>query len=176
VLVSVVLTYLCGNCLQAQDLYRITFTDKGSNEFFIGSEEYTRVVSELHPNSIARRALAEMNPIVVEDDRPIFRPYLDGLDSLGVAWRLPLRWRNCVVAEISNDLLAKCRKLPYVKHVQLVSELSYSSVTHPCNHPGYGSSATPIEYLGVQELHNAGVYGRGVRVCVIDNGFDLRRM
>lgn len=167
---------LCTICLHAQDLYRITFIDKGPQEFAPGSVEFQRVLAELHPNAVARRKLVGRTDVIDQADRPIYEGYVRGLDSAGISASLPLRWRNCVVATMVESKAELCRSLWFVKSVKPVSKLSYNTALLDCRPPNPGNSANALKFLNVNALHDAGVFGGGTRVCVIDNGFNLKFM
>jgi len=173
----VAVTFLFANCLYAQsELYRITFVDKGPNNFHVDSAEYLSVKSEFHSNALKRRQLTGFTPLLTDDDRPIYSGYTNAISALGITTSLPLRWRNCVTATLTEQQRIQCSNLSFVKSVVKTSEMSYRLAAMDCTPADPGVLQLPTTLLGVDELHDAGVFGKGARICMIDNGFDARLM
>lgn len=174
-------------CLTATETYRISFIDKGPEPFAPGTALYQRTLAEFAPRSLERRALHGMNPVLVPEDAPIYEPYLDALRQRSIQPTTPSRWRNCVLADIDSATAVELRSLPFVRAVQRTAEVSYSIVQDAnlsidrlsahfdaCSPMRYGLSLQQNKLLNTPALHEAGVFGQGVVVGIIDNGFRWR--
>jgi len=179
---------LCAGGLWAQvGTYRITFVDKGPLPSTPGTTLYLRTLQQFSPKAIARRTLHGVIPVVGYDDVEIYASYLDSLVLRGIVGTTPSRWRNCVLADLDSSMAVSLRSAPFVRAVQRTAEVSYVLPAEPdrsverlgahfddCSPMRYGLSMQQNLLLQTPVLHEAGVFGQGVVIGIIDNGFRWR--
>lgn len=121
------------------------------------------------------------------DDVQLYAPYLDSLRQRGITTFTASRWRNCVLANVDSVTAALLRALPFIRAVQRTSDVSYALSSESdrsidrlgahfddCAPMRYGLSMQQNMLLNTPTLHEAGVFGQGVVVGIIDNGFRWR--
>ncbi|MCX6139947.1 MAG: S8 family serine peptidase [Candidatus Kapabacteria bacterium] len=157
--------------------YRVSFFDKGPIAFTPGTAVYDSVVKTFHPRSRERRARMGMNPVLDTLDAPIYAPYLAAVRSISDSILVVSPWFNNVIVGLTESELVQVRKLPSVRSVVIVSSIGYFlEGPTDCDPPHYGRVAIQQEILNTALVHNAGVYGTGVRVGLYDTGFRWRAM
>jgi len=167
--------------------YRITFVDKGPLPFAPGTAFYQRTLTQFSPRALNRRELHALAPLLTLEDAELYAPYLDSLTIRSVTPHTPSRWRNCVLAEIDSNTAELLRSTTYVTDVSRTSEVSYSVFEEvgvsierlgasfdDCSPMRYGLSLQQNMLVNTPALHEAGVFGQGVTVGIIDNGFRWR--
>ncbi|MBS1560460.1 MAG: S8 family serine peptidase [Bacteroidetes bacterium] len=184
-LVSIMLAV--GSALAQQETYRITFTDKGPQPYAPGTALYLQTLRQFAPRTIARRTMHGVDPVVGYDDVQLYAPYLDSLRQRGITPFTASRWRNCVLADIDSATAVTLRSFSFVRAVQRTADVSYVLPSEPdrsidrlgahfddCSPMRYGLSLQQNVLLNTPTLHEAGVFGQGVVVGIIDNGFRWR--
>ncbi len=173
ILILAALTILVGAVgLFAQpSSYRITFVDKGPERFEPGSELYTRTLQEYHPDALLRRQRTGKQPLLDQADQPLSDDYLRQVRMLGIRLRVPMRWRNSILADLDVLQAGLLRQLPFVASVVPTSSQDYRAQATPCQSVDPGPSMAPHQLLNTLPLLEAGVNGTGAAVCLIDNGF-----
>ncbi|SVB15001.1 uncharacterized protein METZ01_LOCUS167855, partial [marine metagenome] len=89
------------------------------------------------------------------------------------------RWLNAVSALCHISDLEALANLPFVKKIEPVLGYRHHQITFENNvFPNsrdfdYGNAQAQIEQINVHELHNEGFTGDGVRILVMDTGFNL---
>jgi serine protease AprX len=168
----------------------IFFTDKG-NSSNVSEYQYK---AQLPIRTRLRRQKAQGN-VISNSDLPVFGPYIDGLLKLGTTLRVTSRWLNAVSVEAPDSLITRISKLPYVKSIEPVtiykrkrtehSAFEPGELRHPRYAPGiqqptssgerlvYGMSATQIQQIRANVLHEKGYDGTGITIALLDTGFDL---
>ena len=105
--------------------------------------------------------------------------YKNQITNLGIEIKNESRWLNAVSIICQKTDLKKIAELSCVKKIEPVigykketfkNELENSSNTRDFD---YGNAQAQVEQINVHELHNAGYTGEGVRILVMDTGFDL---
>lgn len=179
---------LCAGGLWAQTgTYRITFVNKGPLPSTPGTALYERTLQQFSPRALARRTQHGVIPVVGYDDVEIYAPYLDSLVVRGIVGSTPSRWRNCVLANLDSSMAASLRSAPFIRAVQRTADVSYVLPSEQdrsverlgahfddCSPMRYGLSMQQNLLLNTPVLHEAGVFGQGVVVGIIDNGFRWR--
>ncbi len=115
-------------------------------------------------------------------DVPVNESYVQPVREIGAEILHYSRWLNGVSVFASADQIKSMAALAHVNSIQPV-------LTYRKNNPGtklldlplrskltnsdldYGASQEQIEQINVHEAHNAGYFGQGVRVLVMDTGF-----
>ena len=138
--------------------------------------------------SLKRRAKSlPPNRLIDEFDFPISESALTQIKQTGVKIRVESRWLNAVSVEATPQQLQLLKALPIVLKCETVvrfknshpvpspvtqSPLMKSSGTQTLN---YGLSATQLTNMKVVDLHAIGVYGTGVLIGMLDDGFNNYR-
>ncbi len=112
-------------------------------------------------------------------DLKVSSKYINSIQSLGLKIENKSRWLNAVSVICSQNDINIMDSLPYVKKIEPVKgfKKKYFEIgedIHPSSRDfDYGNSQAQIEQINVHELHNQGFTGNGVRILVMDTGFDL---
>jgi serine protease AprX len=166
----------------------VTFTDKGET----GPGDLVRRLAEaaaaLDPHARARRERAGVTPLVDYLDLPVHQRYLESLQALGLAPYGTSRWFNRAVVRATGEQLAAlavlscvARLAPVERAVPMRDEPAGSAAGARVAEPasvraatalGFGLTAAQLAQIGVPALHDSGYTGVGVRICILDNGFN----
>ena len=112
-------------------------------------------------------------------DLKIDPDYIDAIRSLGLTVENQSRWLNAISVICSEADLDSIALFSFVKKIEPVKgykkkHFEVGEDIHPSSRDfDYGNAQTQIEQINVHELHNQGYTGEGVRILVIDTGFDL---
>jgi subtilisin family serine protease len=150
------------------DTYRvwIYFKDKADSER-----------TEISPKSFDRRAKSGIHSAHLWYDLNVSSTYKNEIMGMGLTIKNESRWLNAVSVICAKDDLKNISELPCVKKIEPV--IGYKKPKFPetnnanTRDDDYGDSQAQIEQINVHELHNAGYTGAGVRILVMDTGFDL---
>jgi len=112
-------------------------------------------------------------------DISVSQYYIDQISSIGITIINESRWLNAVSAICSKTDLARIVGFPFIKHIKPV--IGYKkdvNIEYPDTSPrsrefDYGNAQEQIEQINVHELHEQGYTGEGVRILLLDTGFDL---
>lgn len=163
----------------------ITFYDKGNSMKLLKGNPI-QLISE---RSLQRRLKVKtINNIIDEQDLPLERSYVQEISKRVQKIRHELKWFNAVSAIATKQQIEIIRQLPFVKEVELVgrwkkksNEESESAFKENYQPPApssshsldYGGSFTQVNQINVPKVHDKGIYGQGVVVCMFDNGFRI---
>ncbi len=128
-------------------------------------------------------------------DLPIYKPYVNKIEEQGAKVFVQSKWLNAISIEASESVIAKIRKLPFVKSIEPIAiyrkqytpkrQRSIDSklapekdnlpniVTDQFSEKYYGMSLEQISQINVNALHNRGFHGEDIIIAVLDTGFDL---
>ena len=117
-------------------------------------------------------------------DIPVYQEYVNEL-SLGVnKVRNQLKWLNAVSVELNRQQLDRVDAMNFVKKIELVE--SYKRIPEPKSDYAplpqnndnvltdtldYGLSFTQVNQIKVNLVHDQGIYGQGILLASLDNGF-----
>ena len=164
----------------------VAFRDKGED----GPADLARRLAEaeaaLEPRARARRLRARVTPLVDYLDLPVHEPYVEALKAQGLAPWGASRWFNRVAVRAPGSRLAALAELPFVARLEPVErgEPMRDGPASPltegaANRTGiervdadYGLTASQLLQIGVPALHDSGYTGKGVLVCLLDDGFN----
>ena len=172
----------------------VEFADKGE----AGPSDLVRRLAEaerrLTPEARRRRERAGVQPLVDWLDLPVEERYVRELASRGLAPYGTSRWFNRVAVRASGHALALLATLPFVRRVAPVDlarprerETTLDAGPDPgawgtalrsssaATHINYGRTLGQLSRLNVPAMHDSGYIGTGVRVCVLDEGFNFYR-
>jgi len=167
------------NASAQRTTYRISFVDKGDEAFVPGSTLYEQTLSTFHARALARRSNLGKQPLLDSLDRPIEPAYLTALAGLGVEDVYGVSfWRNCVLADLDTLTANQVAAQPFVKSIVHTSLQDYQPQLDlvDCSPARPGSSYGPHGLMNTLRVLDAGVTGKGARVCLIDNGFRIADM
>lgn len=183
-----VLLFFTGGWSQtvAPQKYWIYFRDRGPSTARWGIPPYREAAQRLSERAVQRRLkVRPPERLIDEHDLPLFEGYLHTLKQLGVQPVVHSRWLNAISAYLPARQKAEIAALPFVKKVVPVRRLAVppSPEVHdqplprrsqPADHRfDYGLSLTQNELVNVPVLHDAGIYGKGVLVGMLDTGFNV---
>ena len=159
-------------------IYRISLTDKEGTPFSL--DHPTRFLSR---RAIERRKRQGLG--IDSTDLPVSPHYIRLINKEGISIVGKSRWQNTVLVRLKDTTLVDgIRQLPCVKACRLVW-LSPDSITpdtrikyHDHFEPHdsianeiYGTAADQIYNLKGNQLHKAGLLGKGMMIAIIDGGF-----
>ncbi len=151
--------------LSAQS-YRIYFTDKGGQD--IASINPLKLLSA---EALQRRA--ERNIALDKYDLPVASEYVNALARMDLEIEMQSRWLNYIkVRGVTN--LNSIEQLPFVQRIEVVkpSQVKFTAKTALASDSViYGFSGNQIEMVNGHFLHNQGSLGQGMRIAVLDGGF-----
>jgi len=132
----------------------------------------------LDPRALWRRG--KVGATLGYGDLPVSRRFVGQIRSQGVKVRAVSRWLNAASVEADASQAAALAVLPSVVRLEPVAVYR-----HPSGHADlrpvpakgiplldYGYADEQIRLMRVNELHQRGYTGSGVRLCIIDTGFD----
>ena len=133
----------------------------------------------LDQRTIDRRA---KNGIQTNDlwyDLTISKNYIDQISSLGITIKNESRWLNAISVICTLSDLERIAAFSFIKEIKpVVGHQKRSNIEYPDISPysrdfDYGNALEQIEQINVNELHEQGYTGSGVRILVMDTGFNL---
>lgn len=160
----------------------VFFTDKGSNleeKLILAEHNLTTKAKNRRLKDQSKKSLVDFYDI------PVNPEYIRDISSHIIKFRHKSRWLNAISAQVNRRQLDEIQALPYVKkidvvHFSKVPELEYSQV--PDNYKNeankgkydldYGASITQVEQINVPVVHDMGINGAGVLICMLDAGFN----
>lgn len=114
-------------------------------------------------------------------DSPVYQPYIDGVVELGAKLCLSSKWLNGITIYASDVVIDKISGFPYVKSIEPIvtyktrlpmpDKRSISSLAPSASY--YGMSATQVEQIHADILHDKGYHGEGITIALLDTGFNL---
>jgi subtilisin family serine protease len=159
-------------------MYRLILKDKGNPAFSLDNPN-----AFLSQKSIDRRARQRL--AVDSVDMPLDSEYLKAIKETGAHIQTYSKWVKTVVVHLSDPLIVpELEKLPFVDSLYCVwkgvlpTEDDYqsayqfdSSITNNVVENPYGAGFDQISLNNGHLLHDAGFYGKGISIAVIDGGF-----
>jgi len=154
----------------------IMFKDKGPN---VAARKQNIT---LHPKTLERRKKLFSEPVTWYDV-PVHQKYINRIISVGVEVRRESKWLNALSVFASMEQIQTIAAMNFVKRIQPVAKLrrgkhkTINNMTHNERRNSslmdYGLAQTQIEMMNCDLAHDIGYFGQGVRILVIDTGFDL---
>ena len=172
----------------AQNKYMIYFSDKGdlSKETLSKSLEKNNLAKQLlSKKSIERRKKNLGENYLTFEDLPLETKYVSNLSEKGIKIVNKLKWFNAVSAYLNDEQLEYVKSQKFVKKIEVIQKLkrqlpakqetgldknlSKTTKTYTYN---YGNSITQNELSDIPAVHDMGITGEGIRIGVLDSGFD----
>ena len=154
----------------------IMFKDKGPN---VAARKQNIT---LHPKTLERRKKLFSEPVTWYDV-PVHQKYINRIISVGVEVRRESKWLNALSVFASMEQIQTIAVMNFVTRIQPVAKLrrgkhkTINNMTHNERRNSslmdYGLAQTQIEMMNCDLAHDIGYFGQGVRILVIDTGFDL---
>ena len=154
----------------------IMFKDKGPN---VAARKQNVT---LHPKTLERRKKLLSEPVTWYDV-PVHQKYINRIISVGVEVRRESKWLNALSVFASMEQIQTIAGMNFVTRIQPVAKLrrgkhkTINNMTHNERRNSslmdYGLAQTQIEMMNCDLAHDIGYFGQGVRILVIDTGFDL---
>ena len=145
---------------------------------FFGDKDGQTAYPAYDPKALDRRA--KVGAELSYGDLPVSRRYVDRLVASGVKVRAVSRWLNAASVEADASQVAALEAMPFVIRLEPVAVYR-----RPSDHQtlagleakalpptDYGYADEQIKLMRIHELHQRGYNGSGVRLCLIDTGFD----
>jgi len=128
-------------------------------------------------------------PLTDYDDYPVYHPYIAAVRPYIKRLRTASRWLNALSVTVTPESLQKIRSMNFVLRVAPVHVYT-SRFPQPDATPQppasiyksnadtliYGTSLDQLKQIGVPFLHQKGLSGKGVLICMLDDGFNLWKL
>lgn len=159
----------------------VFFIDKGFEDSHEEGSAIRAAKAHLSPRALARRAKVRGTNLTDIRDVPVCRRYIRAVLATGAHHRATSKWLNAVSVEADFEQTAEIQSFPFVREVRpLPAErwepregrpIEAHSKARPRYTLDYGESLCQVEPMEVPELHDQGLSGAGVLVCILDTGF-----
>ena len=177
----VAVLFILPQALLGQQKYWIFFSDKGY------SKSEMQQLKSIEKNKMSERTIKRRskvffnNQIIEENDLPLFLPYIQQVESVGVKPIVKSRWLNAISAMLTEKQQTEVQSMNFVEKISPVlkfqkrlpvpleeTKLNKAQVYQL----DYGASLDQNELIHVPEVHDLGLDGSGVVVGMLDTGFD----
>jgi len=163
----------------------VFFTDKGIESGAGFAKSLASVEQNLTQRVLDRRKRrGSLNRLVGNYDLPVFAPYIDSILSIDgvLKLRTTTKWLNGISVETESDAISSIAVRDFVESVKLVKtaykrpliyqEHQLPGFRKPAFSMNYGYSFDQLEQINVPLAHEMGFSGAGVRVLMVDTGYD----
>ncbi len=165
-----------------QVLVWVFFTDKGNT----AQQYFTNPLTIVSEKSLQRRAkVLPKNSLLNLADLPVNEYYVNEVLKLGLHLNQKSKWFNGISGYVQKHSLAQIEQLSFVKQLDIVyafkkkmDEIEKQAVTpistaiqkgtHSYN---YGASFTQLNQINVPAVHDLGITGQGIWICMMDAGW-----
>ena len=146
----------------------IYYTDKNGSETVTVSQ---KAIERRNKNGISSDHLwydLQVSPV-----------YKNEITSLGLTIKNESRWLNAISVICSKLDLDRISEQPFVDKIAPVLGYKkppvqlHGDISPDSRDFDYGNAQAQIEQINVHELHNQGYTGEGIRILLLDTGFDL---
>lgn len=155
------------------------FSDKADSVAGLNKETL-----DISDEALQRRSYSNPVELIDSYDLPVNAGYRQQIGQMVLNVRTESRWLNALSVEVSAGRLSELAELEFIREIRPVityrknpdrsenrlSILSKPSAVHSLN---YGPSALQVEQIGVPALHDMGLSGAGVLICMLDDGYNL---
>lgn len=145
---------------------------------FFGDKGREKAFPDYDPRALSRRG--KVGVPLGYGDLPVSRDYLERLSSTGARLRAVSRWLNAASVEADASQIAAISAMGAVERMDLVAvyrrpsmnDLVSRAVPKEIPPLEYGYAEEQTRLMRADELHARGYTGSGVRLCILDTGFD----
>lgn len=110
--------------------------------------------------------------------------YINKVLNTGAKLRHQSRWLNAISIECTENELIEISYMPFVKDIQPVTQFHRKNLEElqptkilrkieSTSEIDYGNAKEQLEQINVHTAHNAGFYGQGITVLMLDTGYNL---
>lgn len=155
----------------------IYFTDKGN------IQDFSRAENNLTEKARQRRAKVMGDQLVDFYDLQVNSQYLTLIKPMVNKIVTKSKWLNAVSAEVTPENINSLTKFDFIKLIDTVKkfkrnqpeneDLSQPTVVENTFSFDYGDSFTQNNQINVPVLHDLGINGNGVLICMLDNSYPL---
>jgi serine protease AprX len=157
----------------------VYFTDKPAD-----ATAKSQALAGLSKRSLQRRAKVMDGDLIDQYDMPLNRQYVEMLKQAGAEIVVESKWLNAVSARITTDMIGSLAQFPFVAKLEKVigykrnqpQSANIANSLEPIagqTKLEYGSSYTQNSQINVPVVHDMGINGSGVLICMLDNNFPL---
>jgi hypothetical protein len=160
----------------------IFLVDKGPDESRLLAEAEAALRPKARQRRLRHRGAEDL---VDAHDIPVHEPYVEILRPYVRRIRHRSRWLNAVSVEARGTSLTELAELTFVRRIDVVGSASFREPppvsldretppfgTQAAHALDYGDSILQVELINVPAMHDLGYSGRGVLICMLDNGFN----
>jgi hypothetical protein len=168
----------------------VFFRDKGPFTPATLEEALRRAQDGLTDKARECRAKVRRGRDIVDfSDLPVYEPYIRRIDAAGARHLTTSRWLNAISVQVSPEHVPSLSELPFVREIRpVVRYTRYEEKRPQQERPpdcilrrasqgvqgyDYGDSWYQIQQLKIDELHSGGYTGFGVRIGILDSGFEV---
>ncbi|RKZ32833.1 hypothetical protein DRQ33_05205, partial [bacterium] len=161
--------------------YWVFFEDKGLQSAQDSIQALQNTKRMLTDRALKRRAkVLPKNSLVDWKDIPVCHRYVQEIQSLGIEIVHTSRWFNAVSVRGEPEQLSQIASLSYVDKIVPVKSFrrKFIPVVEETyvDDEIYGISKQQLSFMNVPPVHNMGIYGDGVLLCITDTGFNLEHI
>lgn len=145
---------------------------------FFGDKVQAKNFPELNENALKRRT--KIGRELSYGDLPVSPEYVERIRRTGAEIRVISPWLNAISVWATAGQIVLISGIDEVEKIDQVLTLKRPAVKEPSEDlisksssaVDYGGSQTQIQLMKVDQLHQKGYSGSGVRLTIIDTGFD----
>ncbi len=170
----------------AQEKYFIYFVDKGPFEDQLLKTTPENLGISLEAIKRRQKVSSLQNDIITQADLPLFEEYISGIENFAVNIIHKIKWMNAVSITVENkSILNSIEELSFVEKIEPVRKLRFISIDNKKENAhkflnissnetiyNYGPSLFQYQISEIPQLHNEGISGEGVRIGLLDSGFN----
>jgi hypothetical protein len=179
------LSYLIDNTNQNVFKVYVYFNDKGPDS----EQKLQNPLGLVTQRSLDRRKkVFPENQLVDFTDIPLYENYINEISQYTLNVRQQLKWFNALSVEATRDKITEMANLNYVTKMEIIDSyimknndiektpvqftsskiINNNILTDSLN---YGTGLTQIAQINVNLVHNQGIFGQGVMIASLDDGF-----
>ncbi len=160
--------------------------DNGKYHAWIYFTDKTKSVKKptISPKALKRRNKVNPNKNYDWYDLNPSDDYINKVLNTGAELRHQSRWLNAISIECTESELVEISYMPFVKDIKPVNQFHRKKLaetplsrslqkTKSISDIDYGNAQAQLEQINVHTAHNAGFYGQGVTVLMLDTGYNL---
>lgn len=166
--------------ISAQEKYLIFFKDKGESDktYFKKSSIESELLKSFSPKAIERRKKVLNNNLFLYGDYPIYDPYINAIENLGIKIINKLNWFNavsCYLNENQKEIIQSFDFAEKIERVKTFKKKFYDEILLEEILPKvtnyYGNSFTQLNLSEIPSVHSKGITGENVIIGLLDSGF-----
>uniref|UniRef100_A0A7C4U6K9 T9SS type A sorting domain-containing protein n=1 Tax=candidate division WOR-3 bacterium TaxID=2052148 RepID=A0A7C4U6K9_UNCW3 len=150
-----------------EDKFWIFFKDKGEidkNSLIKYEENIPEITKERRKNS--------MGKTIDYGDIPVFEEYIKKIKNYNVKIVYRSKWLNAISVLCGDKTIESIKTFPFVKNVQPVKIMRMLIDLNSLK-LDYGDNNSNMRILRLDTLHSLGYTGKGIRIGILDTGFEF---